>query len=488
LIRDASAYWKKLRGWGAMTRELLKTDTEIMSDLLADAAREFHGYLEAGLIKEATAISGVMDFIERVIAELPRYPELEEAVIESARRTMAFVEHSAPGVDILTAGGLSVVRKRGSATPDFADPSGRPLAQRTSFGPINNGHPFLGSWGSDREIQTDLNGIDPETGERCWTARGGRELGMLLADLCKDGDVSLSVKSGVPHGTMSARLGLRSRLAIRRHTVETVGLTLRQGTSPEQALIEFRDTVPNFEFPEWTKAYFVSRAVSFSHAQDFIVDSGSVLFSYVPGAGSVCADRRLDERVVCLTGADATNIDTPLTDLLVVDRGIAARLARRALRHSRSEWGKLAPAHRVRVALTGEGEAVVVAVHLCGSEPYFGVPYDRVLLALKTRRDRFLSNLYRHPLLVRKVASRQRLNTTMRGFTADRDKSISAPPALEQEQCERIAKGILSNHDNFRMRQTVTIDGFMTEVAQFYDLSTIAHERAFEVPHFELEG
>jgi hypothetical protein len=494
LLRKASPHWEKLRQWGARTRELLKTDIEVMSDLLVDAAREFHGLLEAGLHKEAKAISAVMDFIERVIAELPDYPALEDAVIESARRTLAFVEHAAPGFDFLAAGGLSVVSERGNASVGFSEPDSRGIVHRTTprVSPISRGHPFLGSWGIDGEMQTgDLHGIDPETGEKCWTARGGRELGILLADLCKDGDVSLSVKSCVPHGKVSAKLGLRrDRLATSRRMVETVAVTLRRGTSPEEALIQFGDTASNYEFPVWTKPFFVSRAVSYSHAQDFIVDSGFVLFSYVSGVGSVDGSRRLEGQVLRLTETDATNIDSPLIGVLVTDRAVAAQLARRVLRHSRSAWGKIAPPHRVRVALTSEGEAVVVAVHLCGSEPYFGIPYDRVLLALKNRRDRFLSNLYRHPVLVRKVGSRQHVRRPIRGFPADRDEPVSAPPALEQEQCERIAKRLLSG-ENFGMRRLSTIDEFMTEVALGYERSSSRRDPdAFNsIPdEFDFEG
>lgn len=472
LIRDASPHWEKLRLWGARTRELLKTDTEVMCDLLADAAREFHGLLEAGLHKEAKTISDVMDFIERVIAELPGYPSLEEAVIESAVRTLAFVEHAAPGVDFLTAGGVSVVRDQANASVSRPEPDSRGIAHRTTprGSPVSTGHPFLGTWGGDSEMQTgDLHGIDPETAEKCWTARGGRELGILLADLCKDNDVSLNVKSCVPHGSKSAQLGLRDRLAIRRRMVETVMVTLRRGTSPEEALIRFGDMAPNFEFPVWTKPFFVSRAVSYSHAQDFIVDAGSVLFSYVSGVDPGDSSR-LDGQLLRLTDTDATNIDSPLVGVLTTDRHIGALLARRALRHSRSAWGKAAPPHRVRVALTSEGEAVVVAVHLCGLEPFFGIPYDRVLLALKNRRDRFLSNLYRHPLLVRKVKSRQLVRRPYRGFPADSVEAVSELPSLEQEQCERAANSILSGDVNVGIaRRTSTIDEFMTEVALRWD-------------------
>ncbi|MCS4089385.1 hypothetical protein [Rhizobium sp. BK176] len=465
LLRDATPHWDKLRSSGARTRELFKSDTEVMQDLLSDAAREFQALLEAGLCQEAKSLSGIMDFIERVVSELPGYPALEDAVIEAARRTLAFVEHAEPAVDYLAAGGMSLFRERGAASLRVPEQDDFPGARTTPHpSPVSKGHPFLGPWPAHREMQTgDFHGIDPETGEECLTARGPRELGILLADLCKDGDIELNVKSCVPHGKPSGQLGLWTRLAARRRMVETVTLTLPRGLSPEESLIRFADTAPNFEFPVWSKPFFVSPAVSYSHVQDFMVDSGSVLFSYVSGADPVPGLRRFDGQLLCPSDADAMNVDAPITGVLVADRGIAAKLARRVLRHARSAWARNAPPHRVRAALTTTGEAVVVAVHVCGSEPYYGIPYDRMWLALKNRRERYLSNLHRNPLLVRKFKFRNLSSSRARRIHCDEPKPTL--PVLEQQWCERTARRILAGGEGTGMRRTGTQDEFLLAIA-----------------------
>ncbi|MBY3151339.1 hypothetical protein HFO56_02920 [Rhizobium laguerreae] len=455
LLREVSPHWEKLRQLGARTRELLKTDAEVMSDLLAEASREFHGLLDAGLHKEAKQLSGVMDLIEMVISELPGYPGLEEAVIESAHRTLAFLEHSEPLVDFLSAGGISVVKETSSRSGGGFGRLNHPHPghiRPPSPSSIDSGHPFLGSWGSMDPIRTgDAHGIDVETGEECFTARGGRELGILLADLCRNGEIKVNVKSFLPHGKASRQLGLRERLAARRRATTTTTVELPGGVSPQETLIRLTGSTPDFDFPAWTKPFAVFPAVSYTHAQDFIVDNGAVLFSYVSENDEHRPGCRLDDRVFRLNDIDATRIDAPLNGDIVTDRHIAAQMARRALRHARTLWSKKAPPHRLRVALTSDGKAVVAAVHLCGLEPYYGIPYDRMLRALKDKRDRFFANVYRHPMFIKQVKSRR-----YRGHSV---------PVPEPERCEQAARSLLFSRTNTDYRRLSHISEFMSELA-----------------------
>jgi hypothetical protein len=464
LLKEAALHWEKLRTWNARTRELAKTDIDEMYGLLADAAREFHSLLEAGLRKEATEVSKTMDFIERVLSDLPDYPDLDDAVIESARRIVAFANNAEPNIDYLVAGGITVITAGREGAGQLGLPN--PSQGRSNHRIFDHGHPLLDNGGACSQVSSWAHqGFDGETGETCFTARGGRELGILLADLAKDGDVAVSVKRIAPHGYGSGTLDLRHRLAISRRAMEKTTVQLRAGMSPEEALILVCDVARHFEFPSWHELFFVSHAVSVTHVQDFIVAEGSVVFSYAPGSGGPDAEeKRLDERVLRLASG-IVDVDVPLTGEIVADRDVAARLARRALRHARTDWAKTADPHRVRVSLTTEGSVLISAVNVCGTEPHYGIPYETMIRALRRHRDRFISRIHRHSTFRTDVALRQRSFSVY-----GRDFEV----VLDPERCERTARAVLSiPADESRVRMQRGLAEFSRQFSESYGTAVV---------------
>jgi hypothetical protein len=395
LITMALPHWDNLRLLGATPRELLDTDGQVLEGLMEDMGREFGTLLAGGFKKEAGSLSDLMDEVEAITADLGSYPSLEDCVIEAAKRTLAFVENADIDIDVLTADGIEVSRSSRHGRFGFDHVVENRSTRRAAFA----AHPFLGSGRAHEPIKPlTASGIDPETGEETMTATSGRELGLLLADLCSDEAVTVYVKAFAQYATTIHRLGLASKLGTSLRLSSVSKLELPQGLSPQDALMAYSMRNGEVAFPLSGAVFAVTVSGGYTHIQDFIVESGSILFSYAPGwSGASDGRPRLEGRVLRISSPLVALEDAAVTGEPVNDRSIAAKLARRARWHAASEWAKNAPVHRVRVAYSESGVAVVTGVHLCGSESHFGVPYDRVIRELKAKRERKLVQLHRDP-------------------------------------------------------------------------------------------
>jgi hypothetical protein len=449
LIEKAYPHWVRLRELGADVRQLAKSDVEVLEDLLPEASREFENLSSAGLIREAKVVSNVMTFVEKVKSEMGGYPGLDELVAESARRVVAFVEHAEAEVDFLSAGGIQVTFRE----PRYGVPQRR-LLQLVRRSDRSSGdkptavsgsrdHPFLADVQQRLRMRGDgkTNGFDFETGEACFTARGGRELGFLLADLCKADEKKLMVKAFNFNYYHGRGIDLASTLGNSRRMTTVAAVTLGAGTLPSDALIGFLDAASWSDFPSSESLFFVTEAREYTHVQEFIVWQGSILLSYAPGdpdpGKSDC--RRLAAQVTPTPGADHIGVDRPLDGVSVVDRRLATLMARRARTHAGSRWGKIAHLHRVRIGVTTERGAVLVSLHLAGMEPYFGVPYARILREVKKKRARYISTLCNDPLLLKHLDCNYRcgsggnyLRPTQDDCLAAARTILSAPPETRE--------------------------------------------------------
>ncbi|MCV9964957.1 hypothetical protein OIU34_23975 [Pararhizobium sp. BT-229] len=396
LISKALPHWDSLRLLGATTRELLATDGEVLSGLMCDMGREFTSLLAGGFKKEAGSLSDLLDAAEAISADLGSYPSLEDCVIEAAKRTVAFMKNASVGIDLLKAGGIVASR---STRPYGRYPFEHAEESRESRGIAAFAcHPFLGPRVSETIKPLTTSGIDPETGEQTMTATSGRELGLLLADLCADKAVTVYVKEIARQTNAVHRLGLRTKLGTRLRLSSVSELELPQGLSPQDALVAYSTRNGELAFPHSDTIFAVTVSSDYTYVQDFIVEGGTILFSYAPGWSEGTDGRaRLDVRALRISSPLVAMQDVAVSGEPVQDRSVAARLARRARWHAGSEWAKGAPVHRVRVACGESGRAVVTGVHVCGSESHFGIPYDRVIRELKAKRERRLSYLHKHP-------------------------------------------------------------------------------------------
>lgn len=402
LIAKALPHWDNLHHLGAVTRQQLKTDGIVLSDLLVDMGHEFTAFVTNGFKKEAIVISNQMDGLESVTSSMGSYPTLEDCVIESAKRTLAFVDNAELGHDLLIAGGIIaslVSRNAPTGMFQLAEKNRSQFSNiRPSFHPFLDGRPRLGFVKSIAK-----SGIDPETAESCMVAHGGRELGLLLSDLCTNEDAAVYVKT-VERQWDTSKLDLDAKLAVRLRPTTVCRLALPQGLSPQDCLVLVSERADGLEFPASEAVFMVTPATEYTHVQDFIVDGGTVLLSYAPGGSVERADRsRLSERVLKLRAPVDAMADVAISGDAVCDRAIAAAMALRARAHSKTLWAKHALFHRVRVAYSKETGAVIVAVRICGSESHFGIPYARVIRKLKEKRDRILAHLHRDPETARSM-------------------------------------------------------------------------------------
>jgi hypothetical protein len=393
LISKSLPYWENLVLLGAKSRHFLASDEEVLSSKMLEMGREFRVLVDANFKQEAESVSKLMDAAEDILADITNYPSLEDCVIESAKRTIAFVENASPDIDFLRAGDIFVTLYKGDCGSEFfalaATNLPAPPVHDFSF------HPFLGPKFNESVRSLFGSGIDPETGEDTLTATGGRELGLLLSDLCADKPVTVCVKAVAGQADVIGKLELKSILALRLRRTTTRLLELPQGLSPQDALAEYYLASCNYDFPETATIFAVTASPDYLYIQDFIVEGGSVLFSYAPGwSRGPDASSRLDDRVLRISSPLVAMQDGSVEGRLVNDRSVAAKLARRARWHASSEWAAEAPAHRIRVAFNASGIAVITGVHICGFESNFGIPYDRVMSALRAKRDRAIRHLH----------------------------------------------------------------------------------------------
>ncbi|MCZ7861165.1 hypothetical protein O9X98_07065 [Agrobacterium salinitolerans] len=392
LIGKALPHWASLHCLGARIREQSQTDEMVLSDLLVDMAREFTTFVTNGFKKEARVISNQMGDLEAITSSMGSYPTLEDCVIESAKRTLAFVDNAELGHDLLVAGGViaSLISRHATNMFQLAESGSRVPNVRSTF------HPFLNGIPSPLFVKNVAKCYgDPETAEPCMVAHGGRELGLLLSDLCTNEATAVYVKT-IARQSDSSKLDLDANLAVRLRPTTVRRLALPQGLSPQDCLVLVSERSDGLEFPASGTAFMVTPATEFTHVQDFIVDGRSVLLSYAPGWSEERADRsRLSDRVLKLRSPVDAMADVAISGDAVCDRSIAAAMAVRVRTHSKTSWAKQALFHRVRVAYSNETGAVIVAIRICGWESHFGIPYDRVIRKLKEKRDRVLAHLHR---------------------------------------------------------------------------------------------
>lgn len=395
LVAKALPYWEQLHHHlGAVARQQLKTDATVLSDLLGDIGHEFTALVASGFKKEAKEVSGLMGYLETVLSSMKSYPTLEDCVIESAKRTLSFVDNAELGHDLLIAGGITAsLSSRNLSAGCFQLADERGTRSRDVIAPF---HPFLiGRLRPEFVRSVSDSGTDPETAETCMIAHGGRELGLLLSDLCSKQNAAVYVKTIARRADTYGKLDLDGKLAIRLRPTAVCRLALPQGMSPQDCLVLYSEQANGIEF---RAVYTVTPATEYTHVQDFIVDAGSILLSYAPGWSSERDGlSRLSERVLRLRSPMDAMGDAAILGYAVCDRSIVAAMAARVRRHSKTSWAKEAPFHRVRVAYSKETGAVIVVVRICGSESHFGVPYDRVIRKLKAKRDRVLQHLHRDP-------------------------------------------------------------------------------------------
>jgi hypothetical protein len=403
LLVKVMPHWDSLQNLCAVSRVHVKTDAMVLSDLLEDMGCEFTTLVSSGFKKEAKAISSHMGDVESLISSIDSYPTLEECVVEAAKRTLSFVENADPGHDVLVAGGITVaLASTNTAMGTFQ------LAEkvRPSFGNRRpTCHPFLGGKVKAEFLRSvTTSGIDPETTETCMTAHGGRELGLLLSDLCSKQDAAVYVKTIARNSDVYGKLDLDATLAVRFSPTSVCRLELPLGLSPQDCLVHFSEHANGIEFPVAATLFTVTAATEYTHLQDFIVDGGAILLSYVPGWSAEGADKaRLSERVLKLRSSVDAVRDVAISGEAVCDRSIAAAMAVRVRTHGQTPWARKAPFHRVRVAYSKESGAVIAAIRVCGSESHFGIPYDRIIRKLKEKRNRSLKHIHRDPDTGRKM-------------------------------------------------------------------------------------